>query len=64
MSTIDRYIGRRELLRELGVSKSTLIRWTTGRGFPKSLPNSGRVPVYDRAVIDEWLRRKVTTEAR
>jgi|GEM_PF-3529954 len=40
MSTIDRFIGRRELLRELGVSKSTLIRWTTVRGFPQlACPN-------------------------
>jgi predicted DNA-binding transcriptional regulator AlpA len=56
MSTIDRFIGRRELLRELGISKSTIIRWTAERGFPPPLPNSGRVPVYERAHIDRWFR--------
>ena len=56
MSTITRYVGRRELLSELGISKSTLIRWTAERDFPQSLPNSGQVPIYDRSDIDRWLR--------
>jgi predicted DNA-binding transcriptional regulator AlpA len=56
MSTITHYVGRRELLRELGISKSTLIRWTAERAFPLSLPNSGQVPIYDRNDIDRWLR--------
>ena len=34
MSTITRFVGRRELLRELGVSKTTILRWTAERGFP------------------------------
>jgi predicted DNA-binding transcriptional regulator AlpA len=64
MSTIDRFIGRRELLRELGVSKSTLIRWTTARGFPQPLPNSGRVPIYDRAHIERWFRGESSAEGQ
>lgn len=56
MSTITRFIGRRELLSELGVSKTTILRWTTERGFPQPLQNSGQVPIYDRATIVEWLR--------
>ena len=28
MSTITRFVGRRELLRELGISKTTILRWT------------------------------------
>lgn len=56
MSTITRFIGRRELLNELGVSKTTILRWTAERGFPLPLQNSGQVPIYDRATIVEWLR--------
>ena len=55
MSTITHFVGRRELLRELGVSKTTILRWTTTRGFPQPLANSGQVPIYDRAKIDAWL---------
>lgn len=61
MSTIcSQYVGRRDLLRELGVSKVTLLRWTETRGFPKPLPNSGQIPIYDRAQVDEWLRLEGT----
>ena len=57
MSTIcSQYVGRRDLLRELGVSKVTLLRWTETRGFPKPMPNGGQIPIYDRAEIDAWLR--------
>ena len=55
MSTITHFVGRRELLRELGVSKTTILRWTTTRGFPEPLPRSGQIPIYDRAAINEWL---------
>lgn len=55
MSTITHFIGRRELLNELGISKTTLLRWTAERGFPQPLQNSGQVPIYDRATIVEWL---------
>jgi len=56
MSTISRFVGRRELLQELGISKTTILRWTTERGFPRPLPNSGQVPIYDRDDINRWLR--------
>ena len=56
MSTITRFIGRRELLNELGVSKTTILRWTAERGFPQPRQNSGQVPIYDRTTIVEWLR--------
>ena len=56
MSTISRFVGRRELLQELGISKTTILRWTTERGFPQPLPNSGQVPIYDRDDINQWLR--------
>ena len=65
MSTISTcYVGRRELLRELGISKTTILRWTAERGFPEPLTRSGRVPIYDRAKIDAWLLGSTTEEAR
>jgi predicted DNA-binding transcriptional regulator AlpA len=51
-----RYIGRRELLKQLGISKHTLLRWTKQRKFPAPLPGSGRTPVYDMRQVDAWLR--------
>ena len=64
MSTITRFIGRRELLNELGVSKTTILRWTAERGFPQPLPRSGQVPIYDRAKIDAWLLGVAEEEMR
>lgn len=55
MSTIAHFVGRQELLRELGVSKTTILRWTANRGFPQPMPRSGQIPIYDRAAINEWL---------
>lgn len=56
MSSITNYVGRRQLLAELGISKATIIRWTHERNFPRPLPNSGQVPIYDRKEVDAWLR--------
>lgn len=53
---VHRYIGRPELLKQLGISKHTLIRWSKQRGFPAALPGSGRTPVYDIRQVDAWLR--------
>ena len=64
MSASNRYVGRRELLRELGISKTTILRWTAERDFPQPLPNSGQVPIYDRAKIDAWFLGTVPEEAR
>jgi len=55
MTSITRFIGRRELLSELGISKATLLRWTATRGFPKPVPGSGRCRIYRRSEIEGWL---------
>ena len=56
MSNVTHYVGRQQLLAELGISKATIIRWTHERNFPSPLPNSGQVPIYDRQEVDAWLR--------
>lgn len=53
---VPRYIGRPELLKQLGVSKYTLLRWSKQRGFPAALPSSGKTPTYDLTEVDAWLR--------
>ena len=37
MSTANKYISRKALLEELGISRQTLSRWIKTRGFPKPL---------------------------
>lgn len=56
-----RYIGRRELLKQLGVSKHTLIRWSKQRDFPAALPASGKTPIYDLQEVNAWLRNSPNT---
>jgi predicted DNA-binding transcriptional regulator AlpA len=57
MSLDASFIGRRALLRQLGISKCTLLRWTKTRAFPEPLPGSGQTPIYDITEIDAWLRK-------
>lgn len=52
------FICRRDLLKELGVTKHTILRWTANRGFPKPMPNSGQVPIYDKNEVECWLRNQ------
>lgn len=58
---VPRYIGRAELLQQLGVSKHTLLRWSNQRGFPTALPASGKTPIYDLQEVDAWLRNSPNT---
>lgn len=57
----DRYISRRALLKQLGISKHTLLRWCKQRGFPAALPSSGKTPIYDLQEVDAWLRTPPAT---
>ena len=58
---VTRFIGRPELLEQLGVSKATLLRWSKQRGFPAALPASGKTPIYDLQEVDAWLRNSPNT---
>ncbi|WP_367117634.1 helix-turn-helix transcriptional regulator [uncultured Roseovarius sp.] len=58
---VPRYIGRPELLKQLGISKATLLRWSKKRGFPAALPASGKMPIYDLQEVDAWLRNSPNT---
>ena len=49
-------IPRSRLCEELGVSRSTIKRWIESRNFPKSLPSSGREPLFDLEQVEDWLK--------
>ena len=39
----------------MGISADTLTRWIKERGFPEPLNASGRSPIFDKKLVDEWL---------
>ena len=62
MSTANKYISRKALLEELGISRQTLNRWIKARGFPKPLQKSHGVAIFKTAEIDLWFDDGSTTE--
>lgn len=54
MPTDNRYISRRALLVELGISRQTLNRWMKYRSFPRPLERSGLTPIYRQRDVDAW----------
>jgi len=52
MSTANKYISRKALLAELGISRQTLNRSIKTRGFPKPLQKSCGVAIFKTAEID------------
>ena len=54
MQFID-VISRKQLCRQLGVSRSTIKRWIKTRNFPEPLRASGREPLFDVTEVDFWL---------
>ena len=47
-------IPRAQLCKQLGVSSSTIKRWTETREFPRPLKGSGREPLYNRSQVSKW----------
>ena len=48
-------ISRKEICKEIGVSRDTLKKWIKERDFPKPLKSSGREPLFDRVLVKNWL---------
>ena len=48
-------ISRREICKQIGVSRDTLKNWIKDRNFPKPLRSSGREPLFDQLSVKEWL---------
>ena len=50
------YIAQRDVLKQLGISISTLKRWQKHRGFPDHISVSETVKIYDQSAVENWLR--------
>ena len=50
------YISQRDILKQLGVSTSTLKRWQKHRGFPDHISVSETVTIYDQTAVENWLK--------
>ena len=50
------YIAQRDVLKQLGISISTLKRWQKHRGFPSHISVSDSVKIFDQSAIENWLK--------
>jgi len=60
---LDEWMTRSELATELGLSIDTLARWETRRNGPLCI-RIGRVVLYRRTAVQEWLRQQEQPHAR
>ena len=51
-------ISRKEICKQIGVSRDTLKNWVKKRNFPEPLKSSGREPLFDQLSVKEWLLNK------
>jgi excisionase family DNA binding protein len=51
----DRYMGKREAARYLGVSLRTLETWTAEMGMPRFRPHAKLL--FKRSELDRWMER-------
>ncbi len=51
-----KYISRRDVLNQFGISLRTLGRWERYRNFPETIQASEIVKIYNTAEIDDWLK--------
>ena len=47
-------IPRKEICKQIGVSRDTLKIWISKRNFPKPLKSSGREHLFDELSVKEW----------
>ena len=50
-------ISRKQLCKQLGISRSTIKRWIKNRSFPEPLKASGREPLFDRNEVETWFSK-------
>ena len=54
MTNSLKIISRREICKQIGVSRDTLKNWIKNRNFPAPLKASGREPLFDELSVKEW----------
>ena len=52
-------ISRKEICKQIGVSRDTLKNWVKKRNFPEPLKASGREPLFDQLSVKEGLLNEV-----
>ena len=57
-------ISRKEICKEIGVSRDTLKIWISKRNFPKPLSTSGRDPLFNIKEVKEWLHQNGGEDAK
>ena len=58
---LDRFLGMREVLALLSVSRSTLNRWIQDGAFPRPVKLGKRAVRWRRADIEHWLKELQST---
>ena len=48
-------ISRKEICKQIDVSRDTLKNWVKKRNFPEPLKSSGREPLFDQLSVKKWL---------
>ena len=51
-----KYMSRRDVLNQFGISLRTLGRWERYRNFPKPIQASALVKIYNTQEIENWLK--------
>ena len=54
MTNSLKIISRREICKQIGVSRDTLKNWIKNRNFPEPLKASGREPLFDEQSVKKW----------
>ena len=47
-------ISRKQICKQIGISKDTIRNWINNRNFPKPLISSGRDPLFNLQEVNEW----------
>jgi len=50
-------ISRKQICKQIGISKDTIRNWINYRHFPKPLIASGRDPLFSFKEVKEWLHQ-------
>ena len=50
-------ISRKQICKQLGISRDTIRNWINVRNFPKPLDASGRDPLFNLQEVKAWLHQ-------
>ena len=50
-------ISRKQICKQLGISRDTIRNWINSRKFPRPLVASGRDPLFNLQEVKSWLHQ-------